>query len=158
MFAYSTGSDIRAVAQAMCMEHQILDHVKSALRVTLEWRAPTIGLPRKMSSVQFTTQSFMRHLRRMIELEEQDGYMAIVLEQKPHLEHRVAKLRRQHAQFRECLEELAPAVAAITALPEPEFERVCRQIVGMLDRVDQHDFDEIELLQESMLCEEGGEG
>ena len=66
MNAYSTGTDARAQAQASCMEHQILDHVKSALRVTLDWKAPSIGLARKTSSVQFTAKSFTRHLLRMM--------------------------------------------------------------------------------------------
>jgi hypothetical protein len=158
MYAYSTGKDARAQAQASCMEHQILDHVKQALRVTLNWKAPSIGLSRKMSSVQFTTKSFARHLLRMMDLEEHDGYMAVVREQKPHLEHRVQKLERQHAQFRKALEELTPQVTALTALPDDQFEAVCSRIAELLDRVDQHDLDEIELLQETLLCDEGGEG
>jgi hypothetical protein len=158
MYAYATGSDARAQAQASCMEHQILDHVKQALRVTLDWKAPSIGLPRKMSSVQFTTKSFARHLLRMMDLEERDGYMTVVREQKPHLEHRVKKLERQHAQFREYLEELTPEVTAMAALPEDQFEYVCSKIAELLDRVDQHDVEEIELLQETLLCDEGGEG
>jgi hypothetical protein len=158
MNAYSAGTDARALAQASCMEHQILDHVKSALRVTLDWKAPSIALSRKMSSVQFTTKSFARHLMRMMDLEESDGYMTIVREQKPHLEHRVKKLERQHAEFREYLEELTPEVASMAALPDDQFEFVCSRILDLLDRVDQHDLDEIELLQETLLCDEGGEG
>jgi hypothetical protein len=158
MSTYSVGSDARAQAQASYVEHQILEHVKSALRVTLEWRAPSIALPRKMSSVQFTTKSFTRHLLRMMDLEETDGYMNVVREQKPHLEHRVKKLERQHAEFRGYLEELQPEVEAMAALPEDQFEYVCSRIVELLDRVDQHDLDEIELLQETLLCDEGGEG
>jgi hemerythrin-like domain-containing protein len=158
MYTFNSGMDARAVAQAMCMEHQILDHVKSALRVTLDWKAPTIGLPRKMSSVQFTAKSFMRHLIRMIDLEEQDGYMAEAREQKPHLEHRVQKLERQHAEFRRAIEDLEADVASLTALPEDEFEFVCSRIVELLDEVDEHDLEEIELLQDTLLCDEGGEG
>jgi hypothetical protein len=158
MYTFNSGMDARAVAQAMCMEHQILDHVKSALRVTLDWKAPAIGLPRKMSSVQFTAKSFMRHLMRMIELEEQDGYMTEVREQKPHLEHRVGKLERQHAGFRRAIEELKPEVVSLTALPEDDFAFVCSRIVDLLDQVDEHDLEEIELLQETLLCDEGGEG
>ena len=139
MSTYSVGSDARAQAQASYVEHQILEHVKSALRVTLEWRAPSIALPRKMSSVQFTTKSFTRHLLRMMDLEETDGYMNVVREQKPHLEHRVKKLERQHAGFRGYLEELQPEVEAMAALPEDQFEYVCSRIVELLDRVDQHD-------------------
>jgi hypothetical protein len=158
MNVYANGADARAQAAASCLEHQILDHVKSALRVTLEWKAPAIGLPRKMSSVQFTTKSFARHLLRMMDLEERDGYMEVVREQKPHLEHRVAKLERQHQEFRRYLEELTPEVTAMAALSGDQFEYVCSRIAELLDLVDQHDLDEIELLQETLLCDEGGEG
>jgi hypothetical protein len=158
MAMFSMSSDTRAQAQASCIEHQILEHVKSALRITLEWRAPAIALSRKMASVQFTTKSFTRHLLRMMDLEESDGYMAVVREQKPHLEHRVKKLERQHAEFRRYIEELQPEVEAMAGLPEDQFEFVCSRIVELLDQVDQHDLEEIELLQETMLCDEGGEG
>jgi hypothetical protein len=158
MFPLTSASDARTVAQAACIEHQILDYVKSALRVTLAWRAPSVGLPRKMSSVQFTAKSFVRHLRRMMELEEHDGYMSIVLEEKPHLEHRVTRLQRQHEQLRSDLAELEPQLAGLTGLPNEEFEDICRRIFSVLDQVDQHDVDEIELLQDSLLCDEGGEG
>ena len=98
MYANRT-TDGRAVAQASQMEHQILDHVKQALRITLDWKAPSISLPRKMSSVQFTMKSFARHLRRMMELEERDGYMAVVLEEKPNLDARIRRLQRDHRAF-----------------------------------------------------------
>jgi hypothetical protein len=158
MFAFAAGNDARALAQAACLEHQILDHVKQALRVTLDWKAPSIALNRKMSSVQFTTKSFARHLLRMMDLEETDGYMQVVLEEKPHMEHRVKKLERQHRKFRQTLEDLTPAVTSMTGLPEEEFDDVSRRILELLDEVDQHDVDEIELLQETLLCDEGGEG
>jgi hypothetical protein len=158
MYAYAALNDARAQAQAACLEHQILDHVKQALRVTLEWKAPSIALSRKMSSVQFTTKSFARHLMRMMDLEETDGYMQVVREEKPHLDHRVQKLERQHQQFRRALEELTPDVSSMTALPEDQFEFVCSRIVELLDQVDQHDVEEIELLQDTLLCDEGGEG
>jgi hypothetical protein len=150
--------DARAQAQASQLEHQILDHVKQALRVTLDWKAPTFGLPRKMSSVQFTTKSFARHLLRMIDLEECDGYMAVVAEEKPNLDGRIKRLARDHAWFRQRLEELEPEIDAMEGLPEDQFEFVCSEIADLLDRVDEHDVEEIELLQETLLLDEGGEG
>jgi hypothetical protein len=157
MFATRT-SDVRAVAQASQMEHQILDHVKQALRITLDWKAPAISLPRKISSVQFTMKSFSRHLLRMMDLEERDGYMTVVVEEKPNLDCRIKRLQREHQAFRARLEEMAPDVAALPALAEDDFEFVCTQIEELLDRVDQHDVEEIELLQDTLLCDEGGEG
>lgn len=151
-------TDVRAVAQASQMEHQILDHVKQALRVTLDWKAPSISLPRKMSSVQFTMKSFARHLRRMLELEERDGYLAVVLEEKPNLDRRIRRLQRDHRTFLKRLDEIEPSIASLVALPEQEFEFVCSQISELLDSVDQHDVAEIELLQDTLLHDEGGEG
>ena len=156
---YATeATDARALAEATRMEHQILDHVKQALRVTLDWRTPSIGLPRKMSSVQFTTKSFTRHLLRMMDLEESDGYMATVRELKPNLDHRVRRLKRHHDQFRTTIAGLQPQIDAMKGLAEDEFEFASSQIRELLDTVDQHDIEEIELLQETLLCDEGGEG
>jgi hypothetical protein len=154
----SHANDARAQAEAACMEHKILDHVKQALRVTLDWKVPSIGLPRKVSSVQFTMKSFGRHLKRMMDLEERNGYMDEVRELKPNLENRVLRLQREHDEIRRRLSELAPEVEAMPALPEDQFAYVCTQIVDLLDFVDHHDVAEIELLQDSLLCDEGGEG
>ena len=150
--------DGRAQAEASRMEHQILDHVKQALRVTLDWKAPSIGLPRKMASVQFTTKSFVRHLLRMMDLEECDGYMVVVREAKPHLDHCIKRLERDHREIRDSLDELTPEIEAMQALPENEFEFTCSRIADVLDRVDQHDIAEIELLKVTLLSDEGGEG
>lgn len=151
-------TDVRAVAQASQMEHQILDHVKQALRITLDWKAPAVSLPRKISSVQFTMKSFSRHLLRMMDLEERDGYMSVVVEEKPNLDCRIKRLQREHQAFRSRLEEMAPDISALPAMTESDFEFVCTQIEELLDRVDQHDVEEIELLQDTLMCDEGGEG
>ena len=154
----ATNQDVRAQVQAAWMEHQILDHAKQALRVTLDWKAPSISVPRKLSSVQFTMQSFHRHLTRMMDMEEQDGYMSAVLERKPNTHVRIKRLEREHASFRQSLDELEPEVAAMQSLDEEQFEALASRISELLDRVDVHDVNEIELLQETMLSDEGGEG
>jgi chromosome segregation ATPase len=154
----ANAEEARTQAQAAYLEHQILDHLKKALRVTLDWQAPTVSLPRKMSSVQFTMKSFFRHLNRMMDLEERDGYMAAVVERNPNSDARVRRLQRDHASFRKTLDELKPEINAMTALTEEQFDAVCRQVADLLACVDLHDVNEIELLQETMLCDSGGEG
>jgi hemerythrin-like domain-containing protein len=158
MDANTMRSDARAAAQASCMEHQILDHVKQALRVTLQWKAPAFGVSRKISSIQFTTKSFMRHLERMMALEEEEGYMAGVRQVKPHLEPSVSRLEREHDEFRELIEDLRPEVEVLNVLPADRAQVVCHRLVDLLNRVDQHDVQEIELLQQALVCDEGGEG
>lgn len=152
------GIDTRSQANAAWMEHQILDHVKLALRVTLGWQVPTVGLPRKLSSLQFTLKSFQRHLERLMDIEEQDGYMAMVAETKPHLTARVERLEHDHNAFRREICHLLPEVESLSDYQSEEFEMVCEEITALLEHVDRHDTEEIELLQETLLYDEGGEG
>src|SRR5918996_3938949 len=94
--------DSSAISTA-CMEHQILEHIKQALRVTLDWEAPVVSMPRKLSSLQFTIKSFQRHLERVISIEEEGGYMSDMLNAKPHFQDRCDQLAGDHAGFRQRL-------------------------------------------------------
>lgn len=151
-------TDTRSQANAACMEHEILNHVKQALRVTLGWKVPREGISRKLSSVQFTLKSFQRHLERLMSIEEQDGYMAFVEEVKPNMYSRIAQLERDHAGFRQALDKLLPQIDSLSEYDQDEIEGVCDEVNKLLDRIDLHDKHEIELLQESMWFDEGGEG
>ena len=150
--------DSHARANAAWMEHQILDHVKQALRVTLAWQVPSVGLPRKLSSVQFTLKSLQRHLERMMQLEEEDGYMVTVAEMKPNLCFRIERLEKDHAAIRRNLHELVPEVESLSEFQSEQFGNACNKIVQLLELVDRHDTEEVELLQETLLFDEGGEG
>jgi hypothetical protein len=150
--------DTRSQANAACLEHEILNHVKQALRVTLGWKVPREGIARKLSSVQFTLKSFQRHLERLMDIEEQDGYMVFVEEVKPNMHFRVDQLEKDHARFRRLLDQLLPKVDSLSEFNPEEIENACGEVSALLDRVDQHDKEEIALLQESMWFDEGGEG
>jgi len=142
----------------VCLEHQILQHVKEALRVTLNWVAPEVSLPRKLSSLQFTTKSFQRHLERVMSIEEEGGYMSDVLDAKPYLEDRLNCLAGDHARFRARLRQLMPELNNLSKWNEPQFLQVCDELSALLDEVDLHDAREVDLLQESVAIDDGGEG
>ena len=91
-----------------CMEHQVFEHIKQALLVTLNWQAPSISLPRKLSSVQFTIKSFQRHFERVISIEEDGGYMTDAMDSKPYFQDRVEQLSKDHIRFRDHLRKLVP--------------------------------------------------
>ena len=152
------GIDTRSQANVAWMEHQILDHVKQALRVTLGWQVPAVGLSRKLSSVQFTLKSFQRHLERLMDIEEEDGYMVVVSETKPHLSFRIEQLEHDHDEFRRKIKHLLPEVDALSEYEGEAFDRKCEEIYALLDTIDRHDMEEIELIQETLLFDEGGEG
>jgi hypothetical protein len=152
-----TLQDKSAISTA-CMEHQVLHHIKQAMRVTLDWRAPVVSMPRKLASLQFTIKSLKRHLERMISLEEEGGYMVDVLDERPHFEDRIDALWQDHARFRSRLQQLIGELNAINEWEEPRFVQVCGQLSAFLDEIDRHDAQEIELLQEALLSDDGGEG
>jgi hemerythrin-like domain-containing protein len=147
-----------STASTACMEHQVLEHIKQALRVTINWHAPAVSMPRKLSSLQFTIKSFQRHLDRVISIEEEGGYMHEVIEAKPYFQDRIDQLAGDHATFRQRLRKLLPELNDIKEWEEPRFEQVCDDLRRLLDDVDQHDLREVELLQESLLMDDGGEG
>ena len=152
------GTDTSSTVNAAWMEHQVLDHIKQALRVTLDWKVPSVGLHQKLSSMHFTLKSFQRHLDRLMSMEEEGGYMALVAETKPNLCSRVDQLAMDHDSFRESIEELLPEVEALCQYSSEGYEDICEQIYQLLDRVDQHDHAEVELLNDAFLFDEGGEG
>ena len=147
-----------STASTACMEHQVLEHIKQALRVTINWQAPAVSMPRKLSSLQFTIKSFQRHLERVISIEEEGGYMNEVVDAKPYFQNRIDLLVGDHARFRDRLRKLLPELNDINEWEEPRFDQVCNDLRQLLDDVDQHDLQEVELLQESLLMDDGGEG
>ena len=140
------------------MEHQMLEHIKSALRVTINWTAPEVSYHRKRSSVAFAMKSFARHMERLMAIEEENGYMKSVADAKPNMQVRVTELRKQHEHFRRATEQLSSQLDELQDWQEGEFERVCEGIRDLLAEVDMHDESEVSLLQETLLSDEGGEG
>ena len=140
------------------IEHQMLDHVKSALRVTLEWDAPVVSLARKKSSVRFSFQSFCRHLERLMRIEERDNYLVELSDQKPYLEPQIRRLQEDHEHFRRRIHEIGERLEGLSDWEEHEFSDCCLEVRELLVDVDQHDHAEVRLLQEMLSYDEGGEG
>lgn len=141
-----------------CMEHQVFEHIKQALLVTLNWQAPSVSMPRKLSSLQFTIKSFQRHLDRVVSIEEEGGYMADAMATKPYFQERVEQLAKEHSGFRDRLHKLMPELEETKEWDEPRFERICDDLRALIADVDAHNAREIELLQESACTDDGGEG
>jgi hypothetical protein len=140
------------------MEHTILDHVKQALRVTLDWKAPVVSMPRKLSSLQFTMKSFRRHLERVMSIEEEGGYLADIVDVRPNMQSRIECLARDHIRFRTRVRQLVSELDELHDWEEARFVDLCDEIRQLLHEVDWHDALEVDLLQESLLLDDGGEG
>jgi hypothetical protein len=147
-----------STASTSWLEHRVLEHIKQALRVTLDWQAPEVSMPRKLSSLQFTMKSFRRHLERVMSIEEEGGYLEGVVEAKPNLQSRIESLSGDHANFRARIRQIVPVLDELSEWQEEQFSTICGEIRQLLNDVDRHDALEIDLLQESLLMDEGGEG
>ena len=147
-----------SIASTSWIEHQVLEHIKQALLVTLDWNAPVVSLPRKLSSLQFTMKSFRRHLERVLSIEEEGGYLDEFADAKPNLQSRIDCLNGDHARFRARIRQTVLQLDELTEWEEEEFGSLCGEIRLLLADVDRHNAKEIELLQESLLMDEGGEG
>jgi hypothetical protein len=147
-----------SIASTSWVEHKVLEHIKQALRVTLDWDAPVVSMPRKLSSLQFTMKSFRRHLERMMSIEEEGGYLDDVAEAKPNMQPRIESLVADHDRFRKRICQIVPQLDELSEWEESAFGTLCVEIRRLLNDVDRHDSLEIELLQESLLMDEGGEG
>lgn len=139
-------------------EQQAIGRLKQALRTVVDWQAPSVSQDRKQSSVRFVLRAFCRHLERLMHFEETGGFFASVSEARPCWESRVAKLRAEHDRLRERIGRLAPQLDDGDAWRAERFETVCLAIRQLLDEVERHDHDEVALLQDTLLCDVGGEG
>jgi hypothetical protein len=140
------------------IENQVLDHVKTALRSTLQADAERMGLAQKVSSVQFVAASLHRHLERLLDLEDEVGLVDREDLDRPHLAEKVNGLQREHVEFRRRLHELSQAAHELSPAEEVYFHAYCRNTLHFLDQLDLHERAEMALLQQVYNDDVGGEG
>jgi hypothetical protein len=140
------------LAHETLVEHQIMEHIKDALRLTLDAKAWPTAQGHKLASVRFMADSFERHFLRLLDLEEKGGYMAVECERAPQLSPQITALRAEHAEFRQQLDETLQALRSLAGDEEERFEGLCRKLRSLLERIDAHDAKEVELLEQLLLA------
>jgi hemerythrin-like domain-containing protein len=148
----------RAIEEQVMIEHETLAHVVSALRTTVSWKITGSDISRKLSSLRFVAESFDRHLRRLLELEEADGYMKVVITERPEMTDTVRALRSEHVEFRTAVKDLLNRLHKVEPTDLRSFAVISDDLSGLLDKLDEHHHKEQGLLQEALLQDEGGEG
>jgi hemerythrin-like domain-containing protein len=146
----------QAISQQMLIEHEMLSHLESALRALLQWTSKGQDLSRKLSSLRFMTESFQRHLERLMALEEDDGYMEVVRECRPEFTSQIEALRTEHDDFRRRLRRASARLERLSSIDVEHCEQVSAELNALLEKVDAHSRKEVDLLQQSLLQEEGG--
>ena len=148
----------RNIQQQVMVEHETMAHIVSALRTTLGWHVVGADFSRKLSSLRFVGDSFQRHLKRLMQLEQADGYMAVVLAERPDMTEEVRALRREHVQFRKQVRDILARLGRVAPTDRSTFTQITNDLAALLEKLDEHHAKETDLLQEALLRDEGGEG
>jgi hypothetical protein len=150
--------DPNGIGQQTRVEHEILKHITRAMRVVMDWEVVGNEFSRKLASLRFLSQSFQRHLERMMAVEEHDGYMSAVAESHPQWSKEVDALRQDHSKFRAAIHWVVPHLERVSPTDLGGFQHICRELHDLLETLDEHSRKEMSLLQKAFLREEGGEG
>jgi hypothetical protein len=156
--ARSRTVDHIAVSEQVLVEHRILSHVIGALRETIGWKYQGDDLTRKIESLQFVGQSLQRHLKHLTSLEEDDGYMSVVLDTHPELTAEVEALRQEHDYFHKELKRLLAKMRSVKSIDRLALGEISENFSALLNKLDEHSHKETGLIQFALLKEEGGEG
>ncbi len=146
------------IARQTLVEHGLLRHITEALRLTAVRKDEAHDVSRPLSTLKFITQSFERHLERLMALEEHDGYMDVVVRTEPRLAKAVDALREEHGQFRGAVGRLTRRLERLSAADPESFAAACDELLLLLDRVDRHSERESRLVHEALGRDDGGEG
>jgi hemerythrin-like domain-containing protein len=150
--------DHTAISEQVLVEHKILAHIVSALRATVDWKHQGSDLTRKIASLRFVGQSLQRHLKHLTELEEDNGYMSVVLESHPELSDEVEALRLEHDQFRKGLSRILNRLRLVQPTDRSGLATIIDDVLALLKKLDDHSHKETGLIQHALLSDEGGEG
>jgi len=146
------------VARQTQVEHEMLGHIMEGLRITMSWSLEGPDASRKVSTLRFVSQSFQRHLERLLALEEYDGYMSLALAASPQLGRMTDSLKAEHTQFRIDARKIVQRLERLPATDHATLNETCNQLLALLGRIEEHSRKEIALIQEAFGREGGGEG
>lgn len=150
--------DPKARLRQSLAEHDLVEHVKQALRLALSWNVEVVGVSRKLMSVKFCGESLGRHLDLLMEMEEQGGYLDDVAECKPNLYQQAVALCNEHGQIRTVVQRVLNDVQAFNSEDEAAFNALCGEVERLLQKLDAHEERERDMIFELYCADEGGEG
>lgn len=146
------------LAQQIRIESGLKNSLVEGLRVILGGTIQGHDFSRKLSTMVFVSKCLRRHLERLMNLEEKDGYMVVVLEIKPNLSKVVDHLWQEHCRFRYVAKRIVRRFEQMSPTDQDAFDRTCDELTDFLQNLDRHSRKEAKLIQETFEQEEGGEG
>ena len=150
--------DPETVKQQTALEVGTLEQVANALQAAINWKVKPKQIARKISTVRFVAQSYQRYIERLFGLEEHDGYMGMVQDQRPHWSGRIDELRGQHDKLRQTIRRITTRLERVAPEERPTFENLCHELLDLIKQVAKHNQRETKLLEDAFSIDDGGEG
>jgi Hemerythrin HHE cation binding domain len=145
-------------AQQSLAEHKRLLVLVEGLRDTLAWQVQGADFTRKLAALRFIAKSFERHLERVLALEEDGGYLDLVLQANPQQGNSVNALRKEHLRLRKDAGHIVHQIEYVPPTDAGSFARICGEMVELLKSLDAHNKKEAKLVHKAIHQDEGGEG
>ena len=122
-------------------EHETLNRLMDELRGEIAV-VPRSGLAPWIDRLKARFTHFEAHLIKHMALEEQGGYLAPVLGERPTLNKEVARLKHQHGEFVRLLQLLRQQVQQLDPADSILPRDWCHHVTRVLAYVEQHEHEE----------------
>ncbi len=142
------------IAEWVREEHATVAKLTDALRAQVA-AIPRASIERWISEICKSFDHYRAHLTRHMSLEESEGYLTAVIEQRPTLTAEVERLKHEHAELGVIMDSIHNALYALKPDDRLLVRDVCRRIDRVLSYVDHHEDDE-NLLVTFVFCTDIG--
>ncbi len=128
-------------AKWMREEHERVADLAQELRAKVAG-VPRTGLDGWIVDLRKHFEHIRAHLHKHLALEEQGGYLAVVLERRPTLSHEVERLQHEHSEFSRMMNGIRDALEEITASDRLLIRDCCHRINDFLSYIEHHEAQE----------------
>ena len=135
----------QSIAEWLRSEHEQVIVLSDRLRKCIAV-VPRTGLQPWSTEIRNHFEHFRAHLLRHIALEEDKGYLSVVLERRPTLAPRVQRLAHEHRELIQLLDNLHRSLIGLTNDDRLLAQDCCRRIGDLLNVVERHEGEENDLV------------
>ena len=135
----------QSIAEWLQCEHEQVIVLSDRLRKCIAV-VPRTGLQPWITEIRNHFEHFRAHLLRHIALEEDKGYLSVVLERRPTLAPRVQRLAHEHRELIQLLDNLHRSLIGLTNDDRLLAQDCCRRIGDLLNVVERHEGEENDLV------------
>lgn len=129
------------IARQCREEHLKVEELTNRL---LEWVAvvPRTNLAAWIREAQHRFEHLRAHMIKHVALEENEGYMVSVIERRPTLAPEVDRLKHEHAELVQIMDDIHKAVQDLSPEDRLLIRDCCRRIDSLIHYIEHHEDDE----------------